>query len=998
MNLQMLTTEEQTALQFYLDNGLTAIPVFPQTKQPCVNWQQYQDFKPQDCEIKEWLRTFWNPDYWKTNNYIQVKWLDARRKALLREGLTAEEINANPKLLEYDGSISVAVLGGKTSGNLVIFDDDNHCLTQSELEKFKETTVVVQTKNGHHIYLRMFTPPEATKDGKNGELRGEGAYVIAPPSTHVLGFKYQIVSSAKTIKQIDSEEKTKEFFEYAKEKLQFNITDPNNPIHTVLNAGKGIFLYAWHKRFIENFYVEDNLNELALKLFAPSIAKNESDEDTGADIILTWAEKCHETKGAPLTVDKDKILKMIQSAKTNHITPMSKEGLNRRHPELYKQLVEQGIIIEQDGTQEKGKSQEPQESQANRLFKLFCETSNIDLFHDQNKTEFARTPIPDAVYAVDAVSPSNSPLKFTSNIDSLPTIQAKEPDPTPPVTCGNTVNSVNSVKNPSKEIMRLDSESFKTYLAHLLFVAEQIVANSESISQVVRLLKYDANHAKCYQLYNRVAPDPSGDGSIWLDMADPLNRAYHITKAGWIIETAVPILFRRYEHQKPLVEATTNGIGDVKLLLPFVNIGAGKDSKITLHRQLLLLVQTASYLIPEIPHPINAMFGTPGSHKTYAQKCIRTVIDPSAAPTLRTPKDENAALQVLDHHYLPIFDNIFYMPQWFSDMLCSSVTGAGQESRALYTNDDPFIRSFKRGVLLNGINLPATKGDLLSRLVLHPTEPCDDRLTEKELDAKFAEVLPSILGGFLDVIVKALNYYGTPEAKPIELFRLADFTEWGCAIALALGETVKDFTEAMQENLLSQNTADIENNTVAEAFLAYCMGNLEIQAATEENPHITTPTGVFQVVENKAKELGTNTKNTKKWPSITSAFTKKLNDSKNALIASGWNYDIYHNNEAKRVMAIWNIKAQPPEVKHYCSKECGNYDCKEGQCPKYGNLNQTSEIGGCQSRIEPKKPVKKKYVCDKCGMEYFKSTQDGQCNAGNDDERCAGMLHEEEFQ
>ena len=47
-------------------------------------------------------------------------------------------------------------------------------------------------------------------------------------------------------------------------------------------------------------------------------------------------------------------------------------------------------------------------------------------------------------------------------------------------------------------------------------------------------------------------------------------------------------------------------------------------------------------------------------------------------------------------------------------------------------------------VLLNGVNLPATKGDLLSRTILHPTEPSEDRYTEKELDAKFAEVLLSI--------------------------------------------------------------------------------------------------------------------------------------------------------------------------------------------------------------------------------------------------------------
>jgi hypothetical protein len=995
----MLTTEEQNTLQFYLDNNLTAIPVFPQTKQPCVNWQQYQDFKPKDCEYVQWLKTFWNPDFWRTNTYQQTRWLEARRTALLREGLTAEQINTDPKLLEYDGSISVAVLGGKTSGNLVIFDDDNNCLTEAEIEKCKETTLVVQTKSGHHIYQRMFNPPEATKDGENGELRGEGAYVIAPPSHHVLGFKYQIVSTVKTIKQKDSVEKDKEFMEYAKEKLKFKTINTKGAINQVINQGKGIFLYAWHKRFIENFYVEDNLNELSLKLFAPSIAKTGSDEDTGAETILAWAEKCHEVKGAPLTVDKGKILKMIQSAKSSNITPMSKEGLNRRHPELYKQLVEQGIIIEQDGTQQNNQSKEPQESQANRLFKLFCETSNIDLFHDQNKTEFARIPIPDvvdAVYAVDAVLPSNSPLKFTSNIDAPPS-QAKEPDPLPPITCGNTVKSVNSVNNQSKEIMRLDSENFKTYLAHLLFESEQIVANNESITQVIRLLKYDANHAKCYHLFNRVAPDPNGDGSIWIDMADKLNRAYHLTKSGWTIETNVPILFRRYEHQQPLVEATTNGIGDVKLLLPFVNIGAGKDSKITQHRQLLLLIQTACNFIPEIPHPINAMFGTPGSHKTYAQKCIRTVIDPSAAPTLRTPKDENAALQVLDHHYLPIFDNIFYMPQWFSDMLCSSVTGAGQESRALYTNDDPFIRSFKRCVLLNGINLPGSKGDLLSRMILHPTEPSEDRLTEKELDAKFAEVLPSILGGFLDVIVKALNYFGTPEAKPTQIFRLADFTEWGCAIALALGETVKDFTEAMEENLASQNTADIENNTVAEAFLAYCAGNLEIQSATEETPYITTPTGVFQAVESKAKDLGTNTKNTKKWPSITAAFTKKLNDSKNAIIASGWNYDIYHDSDAKRAMSIWNTKATPPEVKNYCSKECGNYD--KTPCKQYGKLNQMSEMPcKCPDFVkkEPKKPVNKRYVCQSCDFTYSQKPIEECCQNRFDDNVCGGTLKEEE--
>ena len=613
------------------------------------------------------------------------------------------------------------------------------------------------------------------------------------------------------------------------------------------------------------------------------------------------------------------------------------------------------------------------ESQADRMYKLFCEQSNKELFYDQNKTEFARIPLEknNGINGINGIPqsykvPNNLVNSGVQPVDSL-------------LNCGNSVNAVNRVISSdldkqletqlkevttltehqaivteyidrkkseikseitSKEIVRLDSKRFKNYLAHLLFESEKKIANTDSISQVIRLLEYDASHGKCYQLYNRVAPDPSKDGSIWLDMADSFSRAYHITKTGWSIETQVPILFKRYEHQLPLVEAIHNG--NVKDLLKYVNIGASTDSKATQNRQLLLLVQTASYFIPEIPHPINAMFGCPGSHKTYAQKCVRNVIDPSAAPTLRMPKDENAALQVLDHHYLPIFDNLFYMPQWLSDILCSSVTGAGQESRSLYTNDEPFIRSFKRCPLLNGVNIPATKGDLLSRTILHPTEPSKDRFTEKELDAEYAKVLPSILGGFLDIIVLALNKFGTEEAKPTKTFRLADFTEWGCAIALALGETVESFTAAMEENLEGQNSSDIENNQVAEAFLAYCTGNLIVQSATEDKPYESTPAQVFLVIEGKAKELGTNVKNTKKWPSTASAFMRKLNDSKNAIIASGWNYDTIHKGKDGRKMIIWNLKAMPPEVEHLCYKECGYYDKHE--CPKYGSINMMTKM------------------------------------------------------
>ena len=158
------------------------------------------------------------------------------------------------------------------------------------------------------------------------------------------------------------------------------------------------------------------------------------------------------------------------------------------------------------------------------------------------------------------------------------------------------------------------------------------------------------------------------------------------------------------------------------------------------------------------------------------------------------------------------------------------------------------------------------------------------------------------LVGFLDVIVKALILKDT--IKPTKLFRLADFTEWGCALAVALGEKDTDFISAMEENLNSQNTADIENNIVADAFLAYCKVNL--LSTTEEKPMADTPDYIFSMVTATASQLNMNTKS-KRWPSAACYFTRKLNDSKSAIIANGWNFEITPKG-TRREMAIWKIK------------------------------------------------------------------------------------------
>ena len=346
-----LPEETTTIMQHYLDNDLTLIPIYPQTKKPCVYWDVYQKFKPSKPEMTEWFRTFWNPQTWKDNNYWKAKWIKQRREALLEQGLTPDEINNNPTLLEYDGSISLAIIAGKNSGNLAIIDDDVNGLTTEELEFYKQKTLVVKTKSGYHIYLKMFNPPKPTRAGDNGEIRGEGAYVVAPPSIHVLGDQYSVVSTTTTVFQLTSDEKEKELLTWAKEKIgakkkktkKIVLGTAKNPVKTVTHG-----LDEWVKNFIEKGFIDDHVNAIALKLFGPAVTQAKIPLGQAVKMILEWATNCHNLKNAPLTVDEEKIKRMIESAAEKGITPLTKEGLNYEYPDLYQQLIDQGIIIKSE--------------------------------------------------------------------------------------------------------------------------------------------------------------------------------------------------------------------------------------------------------------------------------------------------------------------------------------------------------------------------------------------------------------------------------------------------------------------------------------------------------------------------------------------------------------------------------------------------------------------------------------------------------------------------
>jgi len=407
--------------------------------------------------------------------------------------------------------------------------------------------------------------------------------------------------------------------------------------------------------------------------------------------------------------------------------------------------------------------------------------------------------------------------------------------------------------------LAMRSKPFKAWLANLLWQEEGKAPSTEAVYGALRVLEGMALFdGKEVWLYNRVAPAADG---VWIDMCDERWRAIKVTANGWHIVEDPPILFRRYSHQKPLVEPKQGG--DPFLFLDFINIPEEETDT-----RLVVLVAVISHLIPMIPHVILTGYGIQGSGKTMFFKLIRSLIDPSAVEVLTLPRDERERVQQLDHHWCAFYDNVTSLPSWMSDTLCRAATGGGFTKRELYTDDDDVIYSFRRCVGLNGINIAAQRGDLLDRslLVGFHDIPKNKRRTEEQLLAEFEEHRPEILGGFLDVLAKAIQLY--PSVNTPKLFRMADFTRWGCAIAMALGYEQEEFIGAYESKVKTQIEEAAHASPVATVLLDY-MGGLEKWEGT--------PSELFTLLLNHAKQLGVST-HQKAWPRAPHVLVRLLNE------------------------------------------------------------------------------------------------------------------------
>ena len=359
------------------------------------------------------------------------------------------------------------------------------------------------------------------------------------------------------------------------------------------------------------------------------------------------------------------------------------------------------------------------------------------------------------------------------------------------------------------EVSLTNGTRFRNWMAKRFREKYGSPPNNEAMKQAQIQVEARCENSPQVELFNRVGW--YGD-VIYYDLTTPDWKGVKINKDGWEI-VPLPAIFRRYNHQNEQVMPIKGC--DPREILKFCNIN--KED------HCLFMVAIATFFIPEIPHVIPSQSGEQGTGKSNNSRMIKSLVDPSKATLISSPKDLEQAQMIADKHWLSTFDNISKISAWFSDFLCRAVTGEGDMKRSLYTNDEEFIRAYRRCFVLNGIGSLAWRPDLLDRFIIFEMPMLRETRSEEEIEKSWDMALPGILGGFFTAISRAMN--NVDKVKGHERFRMADFSKWGACLASELGFSREEFFKKYQESINQKWEDTAEGSSLAKRLTDLVMSN-----------------------------------------------------------------------------------------------------------------------------------------------------------------------------
>src|SRR5215218_8835859 len=381
-----------------------------------------------------------------------------------------------------------------------------------------------------------------------------------------------------------------------------------------------------------------------------------------------------------------------------------------------------------------------------------------------------------------------------------------------------------------------------SWLRRLMWQEEGRFVSGEYLKMAAGTLSAHAEFSgESRELYTRAAWH---EGILYYELRP--GKVVRVGPGGWTLAANPPVRFRHYVNLKALPDPDAGGSLDV--LDGLVNLKSERDRR-------LFKAYLVTLPLEHVGRPIFNASGAMGSGKTTIQRLIKRLLDPTAPETVRfDPRD---FLQKAMHAFVIMLDNQNTIPEWAADTLCRLVTGEADSKRRLYTDDEDFIIELRRAALLNGINVPTDRGDVLDRSLVVELERISDgeRKTEEDLWERFEEEHSKLLGVLFDILSKAIAL--KPSIKLSRRPRLADWGEYAATVYEVLGWGAETFLKDWDDVVRTQNQATLDGSPVAQAIIKF-MGDKEEYTATSSEMH-----SKLKVV---AAQLGVDVDKDKAWP------------------------------------------------------------------------------------------------------------------------------------
>ncbi len=814
----------------YKKKGFSIIPLYKNSKKPSLyEWDSFKKSYASNEQLENWFP----PQYTDTNNNIGI--ITGKISSIF-----AIDIDGNKAYEYYLSKIE--------------------SLSDRQLIDANEKTMKIKTGSGNINIVFGFNPQDFSKDElrnlvlwrendnsteysseqdnsihKHSEIRlkGEGGYIVAPPSIHPNNSGYTLVNGINPI--VLTREQIKQLIEV--------FTN---------NSNNGYFKTNFKNDEIEDF---DEIDEQTVYEIV-TIVKPYYYDGRRNDFVLYfsgWLRK--------LGVSYDNAEKIIKEI------AIDDEEINNRIVTLRETYQKQDLdkIAGYSGLLELLSSQLDKVNAIIKLKEIRTILEENNIIKNEREREDYKKNTNDGDNNNNNSSTNSEKLIQTveKNIILLFTDQY------------DTAFAQIKLNDHHQDTIKIESKRFTRLLAKLYYDSTGKVMPSDAINNAVNIMQAKAEfEGEKYPLSVRVAAydnpeenDEKNEFEIYYDLADSKRRCIRISNKKWEIVNSPPIpLFVRYNQTEQDIPALSYSYDILDKLIDLTNVKKASDRK-------LLKVYIITLFIPDIPHAILLLHGDKGAAKSTLEKLIKLLVDPTKPILLTIPKDRSEFIQQAYHNHVIFYDNLKYIPNWFSDEVCKIVTGVGSTKRKLYSDDEDIVYELKRCLGVNGINISLTEPDALDRSILIELERIDDgNLEEKEIINKLLEIRPQLLGYIFDVIVRAMQI--KPSLTIRNLPRMADFALWGEAIARAMNYKENEFLILYRQNIGQQNIEAIEFNSLATAIVRLVESWDNQQDQIKEKQY--DPQTLLNILNLVAAEYGIDTSNHHEWPKDIKWLSRRL--------------------------------------------------------------------------------------------------------------------------